>query len=315
MKAVQRYYNMSDADLMMLASKLVFNMTRDAAEFAARGVDAAAISAFEALGNAFEVFPTDEVYVGEIKDATAAKNSLRQSSTLMIQTISGYFDQMWGIGSGKYTSLRVKSLFNLSNSNFLLTARTVVARATANLAALAAIGLTQSDIDALTAEAQLFEDALIDVVNKKEIRDTKANERTQKGNELYSFAAKYSKVGKLIWENVDESKYNDYVIYPSSNPSLSKPQNLAAALDPMNILPVTLTWDLVADATSYDVYTNVAATGAPAGSFNLLNTFATSPADVPPMFDKRNYYKIKAKNATEVGPYSDEAFVDVPAAP
>jgi len=311
---LKKNFSMSFADLMMLASKLVFNMNRDSTEFAARGVDAAAITTFEALGNAFEVFPTDEVYVGEMKDATAAKNSLRESSTLMIQTISGYFDQKWGIGSGKYTSLRVRSLFNSSDSNFLLTARTVVAQATANLAALTPIGLTQADIDALSAEAQLFEDALIDVVDKKEVRDTKANERTEKGNELYSFASNYSKIGKLIWENVDESKYNDYVIYPTSNPSLSKPQNLAAAFDPLNPADVTLTWDLVALATSYDVYVNIAATGAPAGSFNLLNNFATSPASVPGVLNKRNYYKIKAKNDTDTSPYSDEAFVDVPAA-
>ncbi len=315
MKELSKEFSMSYADLMMLASKLVFNMTRDAVEFAARGVDAAAITAFETLGNAFEIFPTDEVFVGELKDATAAKNSLRESSTLMIQTISGYFDQKWGIGSGKYTSLRVKGLFNSSDANFLLTARTVVAQATANLADLTAIGLTQAMIDSLEAEAQLFEDALINVVDKKELRDTKANERTQKGNELYSFAANYSKLGKLIWENVDESKYNDYVIYPTPQSGLSKPQNLAAALDPVTITPISLTWDLVAEATSYDVYVNIAATGAPAGSFSILNNFAAPPALLPAIFEKRNYFKIKAINDTDTSPYSDEVFVDVPAAP
>ncbi len=315
MKELKKNFSMSFADLMMLASKLVFNMNRDSGEFASRGVDAAAITAFEALGNAFEVFPPDEVYVGELKDATNAKNLLRDSIMNEIQLISGFFDQKWGMNSGKYTSLRVKGIHNSSDANFLLTARTVVAQATANLAALTAEGLTQAAIDSLTANAQLFEDALIDVVDKKEVRDTKANERTEKGNELYSFAANYSKLGKLIWENVDEAKYNDYVIYPTSQSGLSKPQNLAAALDPVNVAPITLSWDLVADATSYDIYFNIAATGAPAGSFTLLNTFATSPALIPAIFEKRNYFKIKAINDTETSPYSDEVFVDVPAAP
>ena len=315
MKELIKDFSMSFADLMMLASKLVFNMNRDSTEFATRGVDAAAITAFEALGNAFEVFPADEVYVGELKDATNAKNLLRDTIMNEIQLISGFFDQKWGMKSGKYTSLRIKGMYNSSDADFLLTARTVVAQATSNLAALTAEGLTQAMIDSLESNAQLLEDALIDVVDKKEVRDTKANERTEKGNELYSFATKYSKIGKLIWENVDESKYNDYVIYPSSKSSLSKPQNLAVALDPVDIAPLTLSWDLVADATFYDIYVNIAATGAPSGSFSLLNTYATSPALLPPIFEKRNYFKIKAKNDTETSPYSDEVFIDVPAAP
>ena len=154
---LKREYNMPNADLMMLASKLVFNMNRDSAEFAGRGVDAAAITAFESLGNAFEVFPTDEVYVGEIKDATNAKNLLRDSITNEIQLISGFFDQKWGMKSGKYTSLRIKGMYNSSDADFLLTARTVVAQATSNLAALTAEGLTQAMIDSLESNAQLLE--------------------------------------------------------------------------------------------------------------------------------------------------------------
>ncbi len=43
-----------DNDLAMLASNFVVLITRDATKFAARGVDAAGIAAFEALGNAFK---------------------------------------------------------------------------------------------------------------------------------------------------------------------------------------------------------------------------------------------------------------------
>ena len=63
MVPVTRKYTMSNYDLAQLASDFVVFMTRDATEFAARGVDAAAITAFETLGNAFEVFPADEEYL------------------------------------------------------------------------------------------------------------------------------------------------------------------------------------------------------------------------------------------------------------
>ncbi len=290
-------------------------MNRDSAEFAVRGVDAAAITALQALGDSFEVFPTDEFYVGAMQIEVDAKNALRESSMLMIQTISGYFEQKWGLNSGEYKQLRIRNLQQMSDNNYLVAARAVVSVATLYISDLTPIGLTQADVDALAAEAQLFEDKLNSVAEKRKLRDDKARERVELANNLYDFVVTYCKIGKLIWENVNEAKYNDYIIYKTSQSSLSKPQNLAAALDPVTITPISLSWDLVAEATSYDIYLNIAETGAPAGSFTILNNFSASPALLPAIFEKRNYYKIKAKNDTETSMYSDEVFVDVPATP
>ena len=263
MKVVEREYNMSNADLAMLASNFVVFMNRDSANFAVRGVDAAAITAFEALGNAFEVFPPDEYYQAAISGEVDLKLIARLNATDMIQSISGYFEQQWGLADFHYKQLRIKGFHIMTDNNFLVTCRNVVSVATEYLASLTAIGLTQSDIDALEAEAQTFEDKLNSIAQKKAERDDKAQERSEKGNQLYYFVKQYSTIGKLIWENVDEAKYNDYLIYRTSHPGLSKPQNLAATFDPLNPSPVTLTWDLVANATSYDVYFNIAETGAP----------------------------------------------------
>ena len=315
MRAAERDYAMSNSELMFLVGDFVTFMNRDSTEFAGRGVDAAAITAFEALGNAFEVFPPDEYYSALVTAEVEAKNAARDESYNKVQSISGFFEQQWGLGSWQYKQLGIKGLSASSDDKFKSVCRNVVAVATDQLANLTAIGLTQAAIDALEAEAQIMEDKGHEIKDKIALRDSKTQERTEKGNELYSFVKQYSTVGKLIWENVDESKYNDYVIYPSSKSSLSKPQNLAAALDPVDIAPITLSWDLVAEATSYDVYYDIAETGAPSGNFELLNNFAASPALLPPIFEKRNYFKIKAKNDTETSPYSDEVFLDVPAAP
>ena len=315
MKEITRDYNMSNAELCMLTSNFVVFMNRDASLFAARGVDAAAITAFQVLGDAFEVFPTDDEYIGLIKIEVDAKNALRITIMNRIQSISGYLEQKWGLGSGQYRRLGIKKVDKLGDNLFLVKSRAVARIATEYLADLTPIGLTQADIDALNADAQSFEDKMNAVKDAVAVRDAKTQERAEKGNGLYSFVKQYSMVGKLIWENVDEAKYNDYIIYKTSHSGLSKPQNLAAALDPVTVTPISLTWDLVAEATSYDVYVNIAATGAPSGSFSLLNNYATPPALLPAIFDKRNYFKIKAKNDTETSSYSDEVFVDVPAAP
>jgi uncharacterized protein YutD len=315
MKEVAREYTMSNADLCMLASNFIVFMTRDATEFAARAVDALAITAFETLGNAFEVFPPDEYYLAAVSGEVDLKNAARSNATEDIQLITGFFEQKWGVGDFHYKQLRIKGFHIAKDNNFLVTCRNVVTVATEYLTELTAIGLTQADIDALEAEAQTFEDKMNAVAQKKAERDEKTAERTEKGNELYSYAKKYSIIGKLIWENIDEAKYNDYIIYQTEHHGLSKPQNVAADYDPLEPLVVTLTWDLVAEATSYDVFYDIAETGAPAGDFEFLNNYPTSPIVIQAVFQKRNYFKLKAKNDEGTSSYSDEAWVDVPAGP
>lgn len=311
MKAVRKTFSLTYAELALFVSQTVANMTRDTAQFAVRGVTAATITAFEALGNAFEVFPPDEFYVGEIKDLTDQKNVLRETVTGEIQLISGFFLQQYGAESGKYSSLRIKGLQRMSEAEFLLTSRNVVEMATDNLSALTAIGLTQAMIDSLEDNAQLFEDKLIELNSKKEVRDDKARERVVLSNQLYNLLSLYCKIGKLIWKNVNEAKYNDYVIYPTVNSGLSKPQNLSAVYNMGTPGIITLSWDAVLDATSYNVYSSIRDIGAPSGTYNFLNPFPETSVPIPPVENKRNYFKIKAKNDTKISPYSDETFVDV----
>lgn len=312
MKEAIRAYSMSDADLMMFTSNLVQSMTRDTTEFAGRGVTATNITDLETLGNAFEVFPTDESMLGLVKIQTQNKDTQRATATTKIQLISGFFEQKWGLKSGQYTRLGIKGLQNMTDNNFLRASRSVVAISTEYLADLTTEGLTQADIDSLETTAQAFEDGLNEVDKAIENRDLKTRERIAKGNELYSYVQKYCRIGKLIWENVDVAKYNDYVIKKSVSVGLSKPQNVQAELDGVDPNLINVTWNAVLDATEYDVYVNIAEIGAPAGDFNLLNTVTELILVAPAVPNQRNYFKIRAKNEEHVSDYSDEVFVDVP---
>ncbi len=312
-KPLNRDYNLSDAELVLFASDLVTFMTRDSAEFAARGVDAAAITALGVKEDQFEAFPTDPEYKALVTIAVENKDADRSQLLVEIRGVTDRAMIKWGAESGRYKRFDVKDLAGMSDKDLHFAARRVVRIGTIYLADLTAEGLTQAMLDSLSALAQSFEDNLNALSDAIAERDEKTEERITLGNELYELVTKYCEIGKVIWKDTSEAKYNDYIIYPTSHTGLSKPQNLAAALDPVTVAPITLSWDLVADATSYDVYLNIAATGAPAGSFTILNNFATSPAMLPPIFEKRNYYKIKAKNDTETSPFSDEVFIDVPA--
>lgn len=311
MKELKRNYNMPDADLMFKVGDFVENMTRDATEFATRGVDAAATTAFETLGNAFEIFPTDEYYAAQVSAEVEAKNAAREQCMIYAQKISGFFEQQWGLNSWQYKQLKMINIARASDNNFKVICRNIVLVATDNLTTLSAIGMTQTDIDNLEDETQLMEDKGHAIHTKETLRDSKTAERIEKGNELYSYLRKYGAIGKLIWENVDEAKYNDYIIYKTEHKGLSKPQNVAveyvAGSPPVN----HISWDAVTDAASYDVYVSIRDIGAPSGDYNLLNNYTDVFADVQPVDNRRNYYKLKAKNAEDTSDYSDEVFVDV----
>jgi len=303
MEEIKRKFALPFAELALLVSQTVAKMTRDATEFAARGVDAAAITAFETLGNTFEVFPPDEVYVGEIKDLTTEKNTLRDTVTDEIQLISGFFEQKWGAGSGKYTSLRIKGLHRMTDANFLLTSRNVVEMATAYLADLTPIGLTQTIIDSLEDNAQLLEDKLVEINSKKELRDDKARERVELANELYDYLTLYCKIGKLIWENVNEAKYNDYVIYHAAAEVPGKVTGLA-----YDTPTTTLSWNMAPRAEDYQAeFRN------PAPGFDWSVCYegaATSTVHNPGPGGW--LYRCRAQNEEGYGEWSDELTVIIP---
>ena len=80
-----RDYHLTDAELAMFTSNLVVFMNRDSVEFAAKGVDAAAITALETLGNAFVVLPDDAYYLVDIMLVVDCKNVDRDASEIKIR--------------------------------------------------------------------------------------------------------------------------------------------------------------------------------------------------------------------------------------
>ncbi|MCX6153033.1 MAG: hypothetical protein NT007_02610 [Candidatus Kapabacteria bacterium] len=310
MVELKRNYTMSNTSLYTLAGNLVSFMTRDNAEFTARGITTLMRNAFQTLITAFGVFPSDEEYKGLITIEVDAKAALRESIILKVQKISGYIEQKWGLSSGQYKRLAISGIQSMKENDFLFRAREVARIATEYLTDLTPLGLTDPQIDALTEEADDFEAKIHSSSDAKALRDTKARERTEKGNEIYSYVVDYTRVGKLIWENVSTAKYNDYIIYDTVTPGLSKPTNVTANWT-FGDTVVHLNWDAVTGATLYEIFTCAVNFGLPSGTYSSLAEYATPPQGVAFVADKRNYYKIKAKNTTQTSDYSDEAWTEV----
>ncbi len=248
MKEEVREYSMSDADLAMFVSNLAQSMTRDAAEFANYGVDAAAITAFEALGDSFEVFPPDTFYQAEVTIAVEDKNASRESLINDTHKIANRALVKWGENSGHYKKFGVKNILKSTDKALLATARLVAATAAEYLTELTPEGLTQQIIDDYIALAQTYEDNMNAVNAAVETRDSKTQERIELGNELYAQTTKNCTIGKTIWDKVDEAKYNDYLIYSKGPLMPGKVQNMAYDLPTF-----TVSWDAAPNTIDYQL--------------------------------------------------------------
>ncbi|MDP2362528.1 MAG: hypothetical protein Q8M94_02030 [Ignavibacteria bacterium] len=208
------------------------------------------VTAFEALGNAFEVLPSDAYYLAEFISATESKNALRAECTVKLRAVMGYAKIKWNANSAHIKKFGAGDMTNSSDKSFLMTCRMGVTVATGFLADLTPVGLTQPIIDNLGDTAQLLEDAMNDIAEAQATRDIMTDDRINKGNELYEFVSKYCEIGKIIWVDVNEAKYNDYVIYGPNGMLLA----LMAPYD-FNYSNTThkFTWSALSNATTYEI--------------------------------------------------------------
>lgn len=311
LKPLKRDYRLTDSELCTFTFNLISSMTRDDTEFTARGITSVERTDLETLVTAFEALPNDEYYRADISLAVQTKENLRETMEVKARDIVQCAIIKWGEGSPQYKKFAANRVTKEGDRTFLTIIRQIVLVGTEYLTDLTDVGLTQTMLDNLEDDADAFHSALLSIYTAEELRDNKTQERIQKGNEIYTLVKKYTMIGKIIWDDVDEAKYNDYIIYPQEQHQLSKPKNLTAEYVGGDPAVIHLGWDAVLDATSYDVFVSIRNIGAPSGNYNFLDNFTDNFADVPPVENKRNYYKLKAKNAESTSDYSDEAFVDV----
>ncbi len=300
---VERNYRMTDDALAMLANNIVDYMTRDLAKFEEWGIDAADIAALQSKQNAFEQFPQDVTLRAEVTEAVEAKDFSREDLTKSIKEIADRVAVKWGDNSPKYKGLGASNMTSQKDSKLIFTARTVRIFATEHLLEMADVGLTQAMIDDLTSKVNDFEEKVREIEVKTALRDEKSRERIVLGNELYFLVAKYCDFGKRIWDDVNESFYNDYIIYKKPVHLPSKVQNLQ-----FDIANIKLKWDIAAGADTYQLEIKQNLPG-----FDWLtlyegaaNEFIYSPGG------GSWYFRCRGKNENGSGTWSEELLVEQP---
>lgn len=290
-----RNYNMPDADLCMFTSNLCITMTRDLADLADFGITALKITALKALGDAFEVLPTDEVLLAYVIAATEAKTAKAELVKEAIRNMVTRCQIKWGVDSWQEKSLGVKGMNNYTDDSLLIAGRRVHTQMTTFLTDLADTGLTQEMLDDMDDLNEELEVAKNSQYTKVSVRENETEDRINKGNEIYSLVSMYCEIGKRVYAKSDPAKYNDYLIYTSTSPgTLTAPASFTFAPEIS-----TFSWDIVANATSYELETSTDGINFVEYWVGAETTCLYGAAPTTLM-----YYRVRARNAGGYGPFS-----------
>ena len=219
-------FSFSFGRLVIIADEKASFMERDAAEFALRGVDALAITAFRDQTEEFDNLETDEEYLGLQNDIGIVKDGNAEIVRVAIRRIRTMAENKFGKKSAKVRRFGVSDLSNMSDAELHRCAKRVKRVATGYLALLASEGLTEPIITDLETKNQTFEDSIEEHEDAIADRDDAQEDRVEKANALYTQMEKHCNTGRDIWETTNAAKANDYIIYPSEGGNGTEPIDL-----------------------------------------------------------------------------------------
>ncbi|MBS1536872.1 MAG: hypothetical protein JST20_03905, partial [Bacteroidetes bacterium] len=292
----QKKYSMTHAELSAYASVLVEFVTRDLTDFADYGITTDDVTALQDMQNAFELYPIDDSFVGLSTIVRAERDAIRAQLLEKIQQIAMRFELAFGTVESPYLQLSIGDISNQSDEAFLLKSRSIISVLTEHAADVLPYGQTAPLTDAYIALAQDLEDKINAVVIANSNRSQATRTRINMGNELYDTVLRFTNIGKLIYQNTNSAKYQDYVIYGSA-PAVAvhgAPSGLHFTDE------TTLAWTAIDNATSYGI--SVSSDGG--SNWQADISTPTNSSSVPTVSVGKLYYKVRGHNSTGYGEYS-----------
>ena len=228
---VARTYTFADADLKQKADLLATSIKRDLAAFATRNINQTNLDALGALIAAFDETSTDEELLGQSVAATETKDATAEAVRRAIRPIRNMAEVAYK-GKGKYHVFGFEDMANLSDNDLYRMGRRVVRVATRQKADLEPQGLTDAMLTNLGNFCMQLDTDIDNMGAQAENRDLETQDRVTKGNALYAEVMTLASIGKSLFEDSDEARYNDYVMIgstPATNGNGAAGNNNAAA--------------------------------------------------------------------------------------
>lgn len=171
--------------------------------------------------------------------------------------------------NAEYSRFGVATMHNMTDASLVLLLHNVNRLAVRLQPDLVAVGMTPALVAGVAQAASDLVALIMAQAEAIEDCDRAVDLRVAKGNALYAMLAMLAEVGKRLWFNVDESRYNEYLIYPRK--VRPKAEEVEAEVAPG--ATVTLSVRALRANSAMEV-TN-------AGAAPLLVLFSAQPSDGP----------------------------------
>jgi len=234
-QVAKRMYRMTDADLKQTADALKNRIKRDLTDFASRNITETSLETLHELNEAFDVSSTDKEMLGFKMKATEEKDVVAEAVRLAIRPIR-HMAELAYKGKGLYHVFGFEDMATLGDSDLCLLGKRVTRVATRLKVDLVPRGLADAQLVGLANICQQLDTAIDKSAAEIELRDIETQERVNRGNALYEEVMRLASIGKSIYADKDEARYNDYVLIGSRGSE----QNGNSALPPDTATQATL---------------------------------------------------------------------------
>ncbi|MEY4925978.1 MAG: hypothetical protein RI894_414 [Bacteroidota bacterium] len=210
---VTRNYSISDSDMIQLSRRILAFLQRDLLFFQSYGYTPITVSSYKLRIDNFSNMPTDLELLGDQEGATSDKTILRNMLLNKLRNMRERVKLIFEEGSGRYNKFGFAGLSSISDNDLVQAALRAVRCGHQYQVMFANVGIDIAYLDDVRSVADDYQDTLLTQVTTMSDRDIATEDRREAGNVLYAEVVKHAEIGKTIWSNIDEAKYNDYVIY------------------------------------------------------------------------------------------------------
>jgi hypothetical protein len=199
--------------LKQLADSTLLLIDRDMVQFTDRGFTPVKRTELVTAINTFSGFATDEQLNGIKVAITITKDTDRNALERQMRGIFLAARTVFGEASGAYREFGNADLKHQTEAELVRNAKMMVTTTTKYLTNLATEGITLAKVSALDTLKTNFDNSIDLQTQATYNRDNATEQRAILANNLYTLVIKYNDIGKDIWAEVSEAKYNDYVVY------------------------------------------------------------------------------------------------------
>ncbi len=284
-RKISREFNLEYSDLLIKCESTIAAALRDKDDLVSMGFTNDKRLQFQAQLDAFKLISTDDFMMGQQIFRTQEKDNARLAVEKSLRIILTIAENTFGANSGKYKQFGGANLTVLTDDNLVRYSVNVATTATALLPELQPEGVTPEIIDTLRAKTLTLDQAINTKIAAIRQREIATEDRTDKGNELYHTLNKLCNIGKTLWYDINEAKYNDYIIYdaPTNNTTKALNPDFAGILaglvsDNQTNAPIaaaTLALNGAKLTATSDEYGEFSMDNIPQGTYTLTVTAAT----------------------------------------